>query len=679
MSGVMTPRPSDGRRAALRQADAGLGEKGVPVVSNFFPIERYYDAARKVLASFEMAFDERRLDDAYVYGKRFATFSLDALPTHNYYKSPKHKLLRTQNALEMTDVILKLEQIAKWMDDEEIKRERERRKLMEEKKRRDDEQEARRYKDFQDRVNQLKRPTGQTRGNVEQSALNKLEMLGGPRPNASSEKPGKNYGAHGTVSYNGSYSSQEETHWDRDRKNLDSELDERDPELHKLRNRDDASSGRGGDASRRRQQDDAVRRERRRRSSDNDTNRRRSLGTVDEKDRNDSEVEKARRQHRREEDETTGRQSSYLRRQSNESNVSQDSRNSRSNQRERRSDEPLPPPIPPPLIGEIVLPPPPSYKAVVSERIRDPQGGLPRAEESLNRRQLIPPPADSSLSNQRPATVNPSSEPTYCNRDKERQKQSMRNTENVPMRILRENFISDYKKLKQERRIEIFGINTFQGRNSNSTNGCAVISPLVVSRHLKSSHAVPDEGIVDVIDSQCVPLLREIRGKLGLGGDALIIPSDVHDHLVDHKYLSQDWFIGAIGGNIMDPCSVAEFVKMLDQGDEKGSYKDKRTGATLFFHEHVVSVVKVPASKGRFYFDLIDSMPGLIDKNNRRMATRTRCRDTASFEALIRWYASSKFSESNCNWIDKNDWDETMAEIDPRVFQGFVWGEAATQ
>ena len=48
MSGVMTPRPSDGRRAALRQADAGLGEKGVPVVSNFFPIERYYDAARKV-------------------------------------------------------------------------------------------------------------------------------------------------------------------------------------------------------------------------------------------------------------------------------------------------------------------------------------------------------------------------------------------------------------------------------------------------------------------------------------------------------------------------------------------------------------------------------------------------------------------------------------------------------
>jgi hypothetical protein len=55
------------------------------------------------------------------------------------------------------------------------------------------------------------------------------------------------------------------------------------------------------------------------------------------------------------------------------------------------------------------------------------------------------------------------------------------------------------------------------------------------------------------------------------------------------------------------------------------------------------------------------------------------CRDNAAFEALIRWYASAKFSESNCNWIDKNDWDDTMAEIDQRVFQGFVWGEAPGQ
>ena len=38
---------------------------------------------------------------------------------------------------------------------------------------------------------------------------------------------------------------------------------------------------------------------------------------------------------------------------------------------------------------------------------------------------------------------------------------------------------------------------------------------------------------------QCVPLLRKIRSKLGLDGSALIIPSDVHDYLVDHKWLFQ--------------------------------------------------------------------------------------------------------------------------------------------
>ena len=39
-------RPSSARRIGLREADAGSGS--VPMVSNFFPIERYYDAADKV-------------------------------------------------------------------------------------------------------------------------------------------------------------------------------------------------------------------------------------------------------------------------------------------------------------------------------------------------------------------------------------------------------------------------------------------------------------------------------------------------------------------------------------------------------------------------------------------------------------------------------------------------------
>lgn len=220
-------------------------------------------------------------------------------------------------------------------------------------------------------------------------------------------------------------------------------------------------------------------------------------------------------------------------------------------------------------------------------------------------------------------------------------------------------------------------MDTYQGRLRHSVNGCAVISPLVVSHHLRSSGAVANSEVVGVIDKECGPLLREIRGKLELGGDALIIPSDVHDHLVDKKILSQGWFVGATGGNIMDVNHVGEFLKLLDAG-EKNSHVDKKTGAALFFREHVVSIVKVPVGRsGKFYFDLIDSMPGLVDTSmNRRMATRTRCKDIAAFETLIRWYAATKFSESNCNYIDKNDWDETMADFDPRVFQAFVWGEA---
>lgn len=48
MSVAVSSRPGDARRQALQAADAALGEKGVPLVSNFFPIERYFDAANKV-------------------------------------------------------------------------------------------------------------------------------------------------------------------------------------------------------------------------------------------------------------------------------------------------------------------------------------------------------------------------------------------------------------------------------------------------------------------------------------------------------------------------------------------------------------------------------------------------------------------------------------------------------
>lgn len=44
----LVARPSDARRAALSEATKGMGEKGVPLVSNFFPLDRYFDAANRV-------------------------------------------------------------------------------------------------------------------------------------------------------------------------------------------------------------------------------------------------------------------------------------------------------------------------------------------------------------------------------------------------------------------------------------------------------------------------------------------------------------------------------------------------------------------------------------------------------------------------------------------------------
>lgn len=172
--------------------------------------------------------------------------------------------------------------------------------------------------------------------------------------------------------------------------------------------------------------------------------------------------------------------------------------------------------------------------------------------------------------------------------------------------------------------------------------------------------------------------MKEIRKKLELDGHALIIPSDVHDHLTDKKLLNQDGFVGATGGNIMDRKHIGEFIRLLDAG-EKNAHKNLRTGGTLFFREHVVSVVKAPSGGGKFYFDLVDSMPGCSDGRGNQMATRTRCKDLVAFEALLRYYSCSKFSDSHFKYMDSNDWDDSMADFDPRVFQGFVWGDPVRQ
>jgi hypothetical protein len=242
----------------------------------------------------------------------------------------------------------------------------------------------------------------------------------------------------------------------------------------------------------------------------------------------------------------------------------------------------------------------------------------------------------------------------------------------TPKRLNIRQYIAQAQRLhreyQQQRKIQISALRTYQGCVSGSTNGCTVISACVVSKHLETHGGVTDSQVNSVIDQDCIPLLRSIRNKLGLDGSSLIIPSDVHDHMVDHKLLWQHKFAGAAGGNIVEPSHIGELLNLL-QG-EKGKTQHLKSGATLFFREHVVSIVKFPTSPTEAIYDMVDSLPNL---NGR--ASRTRCTSLDALKVQLEWYTSHKFSDSNCSYIERNRWDDGMADFDPRVFQAFVWAD----
>jgi hypothetical protein len=589
-----------------------------------------------------------------VYGKRFANFSIHTLPKHNYFKSPKYAALRQKNTADMSDVVRKLEQVVKRMDIEEAAKEEERRKQLAEKIRQ--EEERKRYEaesaklrlmNFQRELH-LKNQNSVQIGtsNVEASALNKLKALQG-----------------------------------------DSFLDEEfNKSVTSLDLDKDKSSGLAG------------RNMKSRRLAFADGSQGGSFSSTASSDSDDGERKERRRGSRR-----PRKLSKDFDRQGSERNLKNSSATpdnqamldypllQRTNSQNRLWNSTLPQPIPPPTIDGNGLPPPPSYNAALelcqndSSRLVTTVGNGNSGIEIHRQpslRQLTPTQRNpASLHRQKLSSQSTCLEmaASVANQEGAYARQNSLVTTNflippnqtskIPFRIVKQNTEMKVQELKAKNDIRVINIPTHQGRFSHSTNGCAVISPLVVSHHLHSRGSVKDEEIVDIIDKECGPLLREIRCKLGLEGDALIIPSDVHDHLVDKNLLKQDKFVGVTGGNIMDPNHLAEFLKLLESGENK-SHQNKRTGATLFYREHVVSIVKVPLTGGKWCFDLIDSLP-----NSNGQATRTRCRDLVALDCYLQFYASSKISESKSAFIDKNQWSDALADFDPRVFQGFVWGD----
>lgn len=265
----------------------------------------------------------------------------------------------------------------------------------------------------------------------------------------------------------------------------------------------------------------------------------------------------------------------------------------------------------------------------------------------------------------------------------------------VPIRTMQRNCERHVRTLRNSKQIETYKLGTYQGRLSSSgpkydsTNGCAVISPLVVATHISTSnkeYGISNSAINDIIDKVAPPILSKVRSKLGLSQHALIIPSDVHDYLVDEHLLPQSNFVGVCGGDVLNDDHVGKLISMLVNGkdddnpprdvmvngptDEHYGNRPQKVGAALFFLEHVISIIQIPLRNGACYYDLIDSLPS---SSVGGMSTRTRCKDLAALEALLRWYACSKFKESQCIFIDDNIWNEGICDFDPRTFQGFVW------
>lgn len=325
-----------------------------------------------------------------------------------------------------------------------------------------------------------------------------------------------------------------------------------------------------------------------------------------------------------------------------------------------------------------------------------------------------------------------STEPLFTESEEEKLPEA-----SLSIQALSKYYFQDFQQLIDRKRIRIYNMNTYQGKNNkNGLNGCTVIAPLVAINHFlfnskdlncstkpenesisiendfilvsKDKHiptispksssnlssmsasksntfisdsVLPDDIIEEVIDVQAPSILPVIRERLGLTNEALIIPSDVHDYLIDEKLLNQEQFIGVCGGSVLNENHVSEFIRLLKttpkkskstnntiNDDEKDMefeknvtlvdkkqkkkkkmlsiFKKKKSNeaipvnstdkitngtnshtnsdhgtstkiaATLFFHQHVIAVLKFRRPDGICWYDLVDSLPNQMESSS---------------------------------------------------------------
>jgi hypothetical protein len=281
-----------------------------------------------------------------------------------------------------------------------------------------------------------------------------------------------------------------------------------------------------------------------------------------------------------------------------------------------------------------------------------------------------------------------------------------------------------YESLRENGSIHVRFLDTYQGRIAESTNGCTVVAPLMcinyfTSERTDAKNGIADEMINQVIDVHTVSVLPEVRRKLGLPPDSFIVPSDVHDYLIDTGLLSTSQFVGVCGGSILDDDHIEQFkstLLLLNDDRERKRLRGKRLGATFFFAGHVIAFHLIN-HEGCHHIELIDSLPNhetwkigpaspdvscyddrdpsetssrcsdnyyeeiwerseRFDYEQNRNAVRVRCLDVRHMDTLIRHYALAKFSDEEKRFCDEHLWQEANSSFDPRVFQAFIWAEA---
>ncbi len=296
----------------------------------------------------------------------------------------------------------------------------------------------------------------------------------------------------------------------------------------------------------------------------------------------------------------------------------------------------------------------------------------------------------------------------------------------VPVSVVTKQYRQKYELLRENGSIHVRFLDTYQGRIADSTNGCTVVAPLMCINYFTSDqtdamNGIADEMINQVIDVHTVSVLPEVRRKLSLPRDSFIVPSDVHDYLIDTGLLSTSQFVGVCGGSILDDDHIESFkstLLLLNDERERKRLRGKRLGATFFFAGHVIAFHHIN-HEGSDHIELIDSLPnhetwkirqsssdvssyyedrdpsetscrssdsnfgGMWERSERfdyheqnRNAVRVRCLDVRHVDTLIRHYALSKFSDEEKRFCDEHVFQEENSSFDPRVFQAFIWAEA---